>query len=227
MEARRLRKEEGLPYKQIARRLNVSPHSVHNWTRDIPISEEHRKRNLAHMTPKSEVVMKRAKTWREKNRARRRTYQDEGRERARRGEFLHACGCMLYWAEGSKSRNSLTMANSDVHMMRFFRRFLTECFEVDAADLTIRLNVYLGNGMDLEEIEDWWLDQLDLPPSCLRKSMINHFPTSSSGKKINRLPYGVCTLRVCRSTWLIQHIYGAIQEYASFEEPRWLDGIRL
>ena len=25
-------------------------------------------------------------------------------------------------------------------------------------------------------------------------------------------------------TQLVQHIYGAIQEYAGFEEPRWLDG---
>jgi hypothetical protein len=23
---------------------------------------------------------------------------------------------------------------------------------------------------------------------------------------------------------IVQHIYGAIQEYAGFEEPRWLDG---
>ena len=44
--------------------------------------------------------------------------------------------------------------------------------------------------------------------------MLNHFPTSSSGKKRNRLPYGVCTLSVARSTRLVQHIYGAIQQYA-------------
>jgi hypothetical protein len=34
----------------------------------------------------------------------------------------------------------------------------------------------------------------------------------------------VCTLTVAKSTHLVQHIYGAIQEYARFEEPRWLDG---
>ena len=51
---------------------------------------------------------------------------------------------------------------------------------------------------------------------------INPLPTSSSGLKKNRLPYGVCTLNV-HSTELVQHIYGATQEYAGFEEPRWLD----
>jgi hypothetical protein len=38
------------------------------------------------------------------------------------------------------------------------------------------------------------------------------------------LPYGVCFVSVAKSTRLVQHIYGAIQEYAGFEEPRWFDG---
>jgi hypothetical protein len=55
--------------------------------------------------------------------------------------------------------------------------------------------------------------------------VVNHYPTSSSGKQFNRLPYGVCALRL-NDTRIIQHIYGAIQEYAGFDEPRWLDGPR-
>ena len=31
-------------------------------------------------------------------------------------------------------------------------------------------------------------------------------------------------MTVAKSTRILQHIYGAIQEYAGFEEPRWLDG---
>jgi hypothetical protein len=54
------------------------------------------------------------------------------------------------------------------------------------------------------------------------ESTLNHLPTSSSGKKMNKLPYGVCTLAVY-DTCIAQHIYGAIQEYADFDEPSWLD----
>jgi hypothetical protein len=130
---------------------------------------------------------------------------------------------MLYWAEGSKSRNGLIFANSDLEMVRMFRRFLAESLTIPDADITLRLNVYLGNGRALSEIERYWLDHLDLPASCLRGHTVNHFPTSSSGKKKNWLPYGVCTLRVLRGTRWVQHVYGAIQEYGGFEEPRWLD----
>ena len=132
---------------------------------------------------------------------------------------------MLYWAEGSKGRNQLALTNSDLELVRLFHRFLRECMGVSASEMTVRLNVYLGNRRSIRDIETYWLDALKLPRDCLRGHTLNNFPTSSSGKKVNCLPYGVCTLKVLRSTHLLQHIYGAIQDYGGFEEPRWLDGL--
>jgi len=133
-------------------------------------------------------------------------------------------GCLLYWAEGSKDRNTMHFANSDINLVRFFCQFLRESLGVRPEEITVRLNVYTGNGLSVRAIEDHWLDALDLPRTALRGHTLNHTPTSSSGKKRNRLPYGVCSLTVLKSTRIVQHIYGAIQEYAGFDEPRWLDG---
>ena len=226
-EARRLR-AEGLPLKRIAARLDVSVNSVHRWTCDIELTPEQVRRNLTGPRgPQNPLhIARRAESWTRLHRDRRRAYQDEGRRRARNEDAMHMAGCMLYWAEGSKQRNTLTFANSDVEMVRFFARFLRECLAVHAKDCRVRLNVYTNNGLPLKEIERHWLRALELPPSCLRGHSLNHYPTSSSGKKRRRLPYGVCSLTVARSTRLVQHIYGAIQEYAGFEEPRWLDGPR-
>lgn len=222
VEARRLRSEEGLPYKRIAARIGVSPCSVFHWTKDIPITDAQRRRNLEHQSPGTETVMKRATAWSERNRKQRREYQTQGRDRARQGDPLHQAGCMLYWAEGSKDRNQLTFCNSDVHMIRFARRFLSDSLGVQPADFTLRLNVYTSNGLTIKQIEGHWLKALDLPRACLRGHSLSHFPTSSSGKRRNKLPYGVCSLTV-HSTELVQHIYGAIQEYGGFDEPAWLD----
>jgi hypothetical protein len=115
------------------------------------------------------------------------------------------------------------LTNSDVHMLVFFRRFLTTCFDVDLDRVGLSLHVYTGNGLSIRQIEDHWLNAVDLPRSCLRKHSIDALPTSSSGKKKNKLPHGVCTMTLS-DTRIAQHIYGAIQEYAGFEEPRWLDG---
>ena len=129
---------------------------------------------------------------------------------------------MLYWAEGAKAKNSVLLANSDPHMLAFFRRFLTDRFDVPPSDFTMSVNVYLNNGISIDEIEGYWLGVLELPQTCVRTHILNHMPTSSSGQRRNKLPYGVCRLRV-HSTRIVQHIFGAIQEYADFDEPRWLD----
>jgi hypothetical protein len=216
-EARRLRRDQGMPMKQIAATLGVSPASVHLWTRDIVLTAEHRARNLRI------AAAKRAARWAEHNRQRRREYQLEGRAQARAGDAFHEAGCMLYWAEGAKTRGDLRFCNSDRAMVAFFWRFLKTYYAVDLARITVALNVYLNNGLLLAEIEDWWNEGLGLPRRAFRSHTTDNYPTSSSGQRPKRLPYGVCTLRYS-STEIVQQIYGAIQEYGGFDEPRWLDG---
>lgn len=224
--AARALRADGWPYKRIAAKLGVSPSSVVYWTRDIKLTPAQIEHNLrGPRGPQGpEVVARRAAGIIAAARARRQAYQREGRERARRqpADSLHLAGCMLYWAEGAKNRNCAKLANSDVSLVKFFARFLRECFGVKAEKLAFTLHVYLGNGLGLNEIEEHWLGALELPRSCVRKHSINPLPTSSSGRKRNRLPYGVGTLSCC-DTRIVQHIFGAIQEYAGFEEPRWLD----
>ena len=215
-----------MPLKRIAAQVGVSVSAVHAWTKDIELTAAQIERNRSGPTgPQSpEQIQKRVERWREINRARRREAQEEGRRRARKRDPLHMAGCMLYWAEGAKQRNTLTFANSETAMVTFFASFLRESLDVDPADFRIRLNVYTNNGLGLVEIEEHWLRELALPRSCLRGHTLNHYPTSSSGRRHRKLPFGVCTLKVARSTLLVQHIFGAIQEYGDFEEPRWLDG---
>jgi hypothetical protein len=128
---------------------------------------------------------------------------------------------MLYWAEGAKQRNTIDFTNSDPQMVLLFRRFLTDAMAIERDEILLAINVYTNNGLTIEEIERYWLELLGLPATSARKHMTSHMPTSSSGRARNKLPYGVCTLRV-HSTWMLQHIYGAIQEYAGFDEPAWL-----
>jgi hypothetical protein len=208
----------GVPVRRIAKTLGVSISSVSIWTRDIELTAEQRAANL------SRAEARRGPAWSEKNRERRRGFQQGGRARARFAEPLHVAGCMLYWAEGTKGRNAARFSNSDPAMCALFCRFMRECFGVTSDRLTFSINAYTNNGRTIDEIESYWLDVLGLSRSSARKHMINHFPTSSSGRKSNRLPNGVCTIRVTKSTPIVQHIYGAIQEYAGIDVPEWLDG---
>jgi hypothetical protein len=106
-------------------------------------------------------------------------------------------------------------------MVHLFLRFLRRSFGVGDEQLRLLLNCYLGQGLTLAELEDWWLRRLDIPRSCLCKHTVNRNSRASSRKR-KTLPYGTARLRVC-STFIVQSIYGSIQEYARVDRPEWLD----
>jgi hypothetical protein len=77
-------------------------------------------------------------------------------------------------------------------------------------------------GWSVREIEDFWLATLDLPRTCLRRSIVHVYSKYSQKKRRNKLPYGTCKI-VYHDTRTMQSIYGAIQAYAGFDRPQWLD----
>jgi hypothetical protein len=56
----------------------------------------------------------------------------------------------------------------------------------------------------------------------LRKAAVNRSSSASQRKRGHVLPYGTGRVTVC-STFIVQSIYGAIQEYAGIDRPEWLD----
>jgi len=124
-------------------------------------------------------------------------------------------------AEGSRNRNTVRFTNSDSAMVAFFLRFLRTCYRVPDEKIALTCNLFADHADRQGEIEEFWLELLQLPRTCLRKSTVNTYSKYSKKKRRNKLPYGTCRLAVC-DTQLVQSIYGAIQEYAGFEREAWL-----
>ena len=220
-EARRLRAEQGLPIKQIARLLSVAQSSVSLWVRDVPLSDEQLE-VLRNLNPAYNAQLRGATRNAERGRIRRLAAQEDGRRLARRGEALHAAGSMLYWAEGDKrSRNAARLSNSDPEVLRFFLRYLRTYFDVPDERLRVTCHLFADHVEGQQEIEDFWLETCGLPHSCLCKSFVNVYSKYSQKKRRNKLPFGTTRLTV-HSTYIVQSIFGAIQEYGGFERPAWL-----
>lgn len=209
----------GWSVKEIERELGVARSSVSHWVRHVELSPEARAR-LVERTRLGPVVAAERKAARA--REVRRGYQEEGRRLARQRGTEYRAGCMLYWAEGSKDRNQLTMANSDPDLLAVFVHFLRAELDVAAESITMRCNLFADHLERQREIERFWLDRLGLPPSSLRTSHVNVYSKYSQKKRKNKLPHGTCTVQVS-STRLVQTIYGSIQEYGGFDRPEWLD----
>lgn len=205
----------------IAVRLGVSKSSVSRWVRDVELTPAQHAA-LRQMNPLYNAQLRGQHGRRRSARVARLEAQRHGRELARRGDALHLQGCMLYWAEGSKTRNVAALTNSDPAMLELFLRFLRRCYDVPADRVTLAVNCHVSNGLTADEIVAWWLQRLELPAMCCRKPTINQPSSASRGRRGHVLPFGTTRLAV-HSTFLVQSIYGAIQEYAGFERPAWLD----
>lgn len=221
LEARRRRRDHGESIKQIARELRVSPSTVSVWVRDIELTDEqHDALQSRCSSHNGQTVSARLNAARAH--ARRRGEQEHGRFLARRRNALHLAGAMLFWAEGSRGRNAVVFTNSDPQMVRFFVSFLRRCYDVRDHRIAVTCNLFADHEARQREIEQFWLDTLSLPRSSLRKSTVNIFSKHSKKRRTNKLPYGTCRV-VVNDTALVQSIYGAIQEYAGFNRPEWLD----
>jgi predicted transcriptional regulator len=214
-EARRLR-SQGYSVKAIENQLGVARSSVSLWVRDIVLTEA---QVITIRTSERYVKSKKhgAEANAAKHRALRKAYQQMGRLKACEGSPLHHAGCMLYWAEGEKSKNTVNFVNSDLNMMLLFVRFLRDEMQVADDKISIRIHCHTTDVDEIERIESFWTELLQLSASALRRRYIKQ--KGESTRRI--LEYGVCGVKV-HSTELVQHIYGAIQEYGGFDNPAWL-----
>lgn len=219
-EARTLRREQGQSIKEIARAVGVSRSSVSLWVRDIELTPAQIEA-LALRNPILNAQRNGARTRSRRAQEVRLQAQTEGREAARRGDPVHAAACMLYWGEGSKARNYVQLANSDPALIQFFARFLRNHFAVPDARLRVQVNMHAADPAEVHASEDYWLTLLGLTRESLTKSIVNSVSKASLHKRFGLLPHGTCRLTV-HDTAIVQHLYGAIQEYGGFERPEWL-----
>jgi transposase-like protein len=212
-EARKLR-GQGLSIKEITRRVGVAKSSVSRWVRDIELTDEQRM-NLRPCTVASGI-----------NRLRhfselRDSYREAGRDQAKKNNLLHAMGCMLYWAEGwhTNNRNCMKFSNSSVPMMKMFLKFLRNEMSVKDNDVIIRIHCYTDK-RSASDIESYWLNELGLPQTGLRKTVADKRPGCTQNKRNNILEWGTCHL-IIHDVRVVQGIYGAIEEYGKFRNGAW------
>jgi hypothetical protein len=143
-ERARLLRTEGRTLAEIADLLGASKSSVSVWVRDVPFTPSPRRTSLTrrphpqHLAKLAEIA--------ECDRV--------GLERigALSDDAFLAAGAALYAGEGAKG--SLTFANTDPAMVRFFCAWLRTFFAIDESRL--RMRVYLHEGLDLDAAEAFW-----------------------------------------------------------------------
>jgi predicted transcriptional regulator len=217
--ARELRKQ-GLYITEIGKRLNISYPTISLWVKDIRLNEE---QQSVLKEQRRELIKNGINSVANKRRQKRNNSQQSGRTKAKDLDWLHIAGCMLYWAEGSKPRGqarSMCICNSDPYLLKLFVRFLIESLNIPKEKIYFRIQQHEDSKASVVEAEKYWTEKLNLLPSNIRKTTV--IKKSKSKNKRKEIPMGTCSVYV-NDIQILQHILGAIQEYASFTRNYWLD----
>jgi len=117
-------------------------------------------------------------------------------------EILKVAGIMLYWGEGTKKGGTVTLSNSDPHLIRLFLKFLRKICGIQEKRLRVLLHYYSDQNEKL--IKKYWQSITNIPESQFCKSFLHH-RTSGSYKNISKL--GTISLRYSDKKLLNTIIY--------------------
>lgn len=106
----------------------------------------------------------------------------------------------LYWGEGTK--RELNIINSDPLMLRV----VIVCFKkLGIKDSQIKATIRIYEDINEEEVINFWAKALKLPKECFKNVNI------LKGKKVGKLPYGMCRIRVEKSSKYFKLIMSLIE----------------
>jgi hypothetical protein len=107
---------------------------------------------------------------------------------------IWVAGLVLYWAEGAKSRNHVSMANTDPRALRLFIRWLRTYVEPNAR---FSLHLHLHEGNNEQAARQYWRAETGLDRANFHKTFIK---PKGTGHRKNHLEHGICTVRMRRAS---------------------------
>ncbi|MFH1970971.1 MAG: hypothetical protein ABIJ05_01135 [Patescibacteria group bacterium] len=212
IEARKLRKT-GESIKKIAKLLNVSPSSVSTWCRDIKLTSEQIKvleknaRDPNYGRRLSYSLKQQAERIEKTNRLCKEGIEEVGNLNRRE---LFLTGIALYWGEGFKKDSQAGLASLSPDIIKFFLKWLKECFGYSLEDLIVRITLNISHKHRIDEITKYWVGITGIPLSNFRKP----FYQKVKWKKVYEKPdeyHGVLRIKVRRSTDFLRKISGYIK----------------
>lgn len=224
IEARRLRREEGLGIKTIAKRVGIAKSTVSRWCRDIELTNDQieklvlvsRDRRLyGRLKGASVQKVRRLKFIEQCN--------SEGQLRFNnltKKEFFVA-GISLYWAEGYRKGRCVTFCNSDPNMMRFMINWFLTFFNLSISDFKFRVDINEAHKSRDEVVKKYWIDTLQLPPSQFYKTSFKKVVSRKVYANFNE-HYGTLRFELSKPTRVIYNLMGYIYGLSLAE----LSGVR-
>lgn len=180
----------GLSYGEIMGLVPVKKSTLATWCRDVKLTDDQIAAIKERRAPQPGIP-------RDTQRKRRREVERIKEQAAAEvPQLIHdplwLSGVILYWAEGSKTKNQLRMGNTDPRALRLFVSWVLAHID-QRAEFSIQLHLHEGN--DEARAKEYWRHQTGLDSANFYKTFIK---PKGTGHRKNHLPFGVCAVKVRR-----------------------------
>ena len=180
----------GLSYGEIVDATHAPKSTVRLWCHDIVLTDEQRLEIETRCGSESRAGTSVDTQWRRRREVAEIKAAAANYAEAHVGDPLFIAGTCLYWAEGSKTKNDLSITNSDPRILATFIRFVRTHLDPDAS-FALALSIHeIANETRAKQ---FWRDELELSATRFTRT---HVKRSGSGHRTKRLPYGICRVRV-------------------------------
>lgn len=183
----------GWTYGEIRGVIPVPKGTLSNWCREIRLNDE-QVAAIKERTYGSRLGVPVDTQWRR----RMEIEQIEEKARSEVAILIHdplwVAGVLLYWGEGAKTDRILGIVNSDERLLNLFIAWTRAHLDREA-EFVLALNLHADN--DESAARAHWKRALDVETPEFTKTFIK---PDGTGHRKNHLPWGVCRVRLRRST---------------------------
>ena len=205
----------GLSYSEILQKIPVSKSTLSLWLRSVALAKKQKQR----LTEKKLSAMQRGWEKRRKQRLETvlaiRQQADREIENISTKELL-LMGTMLYWAEGSKSKEhnisqGVVFSNSDAFMVKLFLKWLMDAIKINPERITFEVYIHDSALERAILIKEHWAKMTGFSIAKFDKIYLKKDKVKTNRKNTGSSYNGVLRVKVKKSTNLNRKITGWIE----------------
>lgn len=208
-------RRKGFSYSEILKRVPVSKSSLSLWLRSVGLSKKQSQR----LTEKKLASIKRGWIkWHQiridkTNEIKIKAIQETS---AIDNDDLWLIGIALYWAEGSKERDtsiggSVRFNNSDPRMIKLFLKWLRDIIKINEEDIKYDIYIHENSKNRIEDVIKFWANITDTSVDKFKYIYFKKNKIKTNRKNIGDKYFGLMRVTVRKSSSLNRMISGWIE----------------
>ena len=204
-------RKQGLSYREILEQIPVAKSSVSLWLKSVKLAGNQKQR----LTDKKLASARRGA---QKMKNIRIALTKEIKDKARKeiGKLskreLWLIGIALYWAEGSKEKQSksskVLFSNSDPYMIKIFIRWLVEIIKLPKERISFNVVLHENNKHRLEEVNNYWITYTGFSSKSFGNIYFKRNKIQTKRKNVGENYFGLLRVGVKESSTLNRRIQG-------------------